>query len=213
MSRMLTKSVFVLLAVTTLGLGGCAQQSQPSNFYLLSYEPSQAQAGQQTTMRNGLALGIGPIEFPQYLDRPQIVTRDSANHLILQEFSRWGGRLKGNFTSVLAEALSDELESDRVSIYPWNLSAPVEYQVTVQVSVFEADTAGASVLEARWSVVDVKQQKVRVMARSSYRQAAEPAVGVDDGAVDYEAVAAAMSRDVAALASEIAERIKSLSGS
>lgn len=213
MGRKVTNSLFALLALTALGLAGCAQQSQPSNFYLLSYEPPLAGAGQMTTMRNGLALGVGPIEFPQYLDRPQIVTRDSANHLVLQEFSRWGGRLKENFTAVLAEALSAELESDRVSIYPWNLSAPIEYQITVQVSAFDAETTGNTTLDARWTVVDVKRQKVLVMARSSYRQQPAPGVetGSDDG-IDYEAITAAMSRDVATFAREIAERIKTLAG-
>jgi len=213
MSRMFYRFAAMLLALAAIGVTGCARQSQPSSFYLLSYEPPQMQSGQSTTARAGLALGVGPIDFPQYLDRPQFVTRDGANRLVLQEFRRWGGRLKENFTAVLAETLSAELETDRVSIYPWNLSAPIEYQVTVQVAVFDANAAGGSMLDARWSLVDVKTQQVLVMARSSYRQTVDPGADPGKGEVDYAAIAAAMSRDVAGLAREIADRIETLPGS
>ncbi len=209
MRRKTLRPVFVLLACAALGAAGCAQQSQPSDFYLLSYETPQPEPGKTTTMREGPALGIGPIEFPQYLDRPQIVTRDGTNQLVIQEFSRWGGRLKESFTTVLTQALSAELETDRVSIYPWNLSAPIEYQVTVQVFSFDSDADGRSTLDARWSVVEVKSQKVLTMARSTYREVAETGIDEEDDGVDYEAVAAAMSKDVAALAREIAAQIKS----
>lgn len=213
MSRTLTRYSAVLLTLAAFGVSGCAQQSQPSDFYLLSYETPQPEEGATTTARPGPALGIGPIEFPQYLDRPQIVTRDGTNQLVIQEFSRWGGRLKENFTTVLTQALSAELETDRVSIYPWNLSAPIEYQVTVQVFAFDSDADGRSTLDARWSLIELKTQRVLVMARSTYREVAEPAAEDEDDGVDYEAVAAAMSRDVAALAREIAAQVKSAAGS
>ena len=217
MIRITLKSVLSALALSALAATGCAQQSQPSSFYLLSYEPgssraAQTDAGPTTTDRRGLALGVGPIELPQYLDRPQVVTRDGTNEMVIDEFSRWGGRLSENFTTVLAEALSAELASDRVSIYPWNLSAPIEYQVTVRVTAFEADAAGASILDARWSVVDVRKQEVMVMARSRYRQPAQPGAVSEEGGIDYETVAAAMSRDVVDFAREIADRIKALPG-
>lgn len=215
MSPISFRSAVMFLALAALGATGCAQQSRPSDFYLLSYESSQPAAGQSTTARQGLALGIGPIELPQYLDRPQVITRKGDNAMLIEELSRWGGRLKENFTTVLTEALSDELATDRVSIYPWNLSAPIEYQITVQVITFEADAAGASTLDARWSVIDVRNQKVLVMARSHYRQAAEAGTGADpaEAGIDYEAIAAAMSRDVASFAREIADRIKTLPAS
>ncbi len=131
---------------------------------------------------------------------------------MIQEFKRWGGRLKENFTVVLTQALSAELETDRVSVFPWNLSAPVEYQVTVDVIAFDSDADGRSTLDARWSLIEANTQRVLVMARSTYREVAESAAeGANDG-IDYEAVAAAMSRDVAALAREIAAQIKSAAG-
>ncbi len=175
MSRILNRYAAVLLTLAAFGVSGCAGQSQPSDFYFLSYETPQTQLEQKTTARLGPAIGIGPIEFPQYLDRPQIVTRDGTNQLVIQEFKRWGGRLKENFTVVLTQALSAELETDRVSIFPWNLSVPVEYQVTVDVIAFDSDADGRSTLDARWSLIDSNTQRVLVMARSTYREVAESA--------------------------------------
>ena len=128
-----------------------------------------------------------------YLDRPQIVTRNSANHLLLAEFDQWGGNLEKNFTRVLGESFSAELSTDRVSLYPWTPSAPVDFQVTVRVTAFELDPAGDTRLDARWSIVDSKARKILVMARSSYREATRTEGSAIGGAASYQAVAGAMS--------------------
>ena len=211
MNRMIFRSAIAALALAALGAAGCARESTPSDFYLLSYE-QPVPTGIETTMREGLAIGVGPIEFAPYLDRPQIVTRDGTNQLVIQDFSRWGGRLEDRFTVVLAEALSAELETDRVSIFPWQLSAPIEYQVTVQVTSFDSDAKGRSTLIARWTLVEVRTEKVLVMARSTYREAPRP-LAQGDNTIEYEAIAAAMSRDVARLGSEIAQQIRAFRGS
>jgi uncharacterized lipoprotein YmbA len=209
MTWMLTRSIAATLVIGWLGTG-CAGQSEPSNFYLLSYAPAAAGQDNATTMREGVALMVGPVELPQYLDRSQIVTRSGDNRLELEEFDRWGGQLKQNFTTVLAEVLSSELKTDRVSVYPSNAPVRSDYQVIVQVTAFESESNGRSVLDARWSIVDARQQSVLAMARSSLREDIASGPGAASQAVDYEAVAAAMSRNVAALGRDIAARITAL---
>ena len=162
--------------------------------------------------REGIAIGIGPVELPGYLDRPQVVTRSSANKLELAEFDHWGGRLKDDFTRVLAEHLSSALSTDRVSVHPWRASVPVDYQVTIRVTAFENDRVDDSLLDVRWNVIDANTKKVLAMARSSYREKVGPEGGGPEGITGYEAVAAAMSRNVADLGRDIAAKIKSLSG-
>lgn len=210
MKRLSARSFTVLLAFAWLG-AGCAQQSQPSSFYVLSYEESDAQSGSVTTMRDGLSLGIGPVELPQYLDRPQIVTRANDNQLTLEEFDRWGGRLKENFTAVLAEVLSDELSTDRIQVHPWSTPSRVQYQVVVQVTNFDTNLNGRSILHARWSIVEVGPQRVLATARSTLLQEVAAADPVTQS-MDYDAIAAAMSRNVADLGREIAKQIRLLSG-
>ena len=209
MTWKLSRSIAATLVVAWLGTG-CAGKSQPSDFYVLTYAEAPADEAAGTTMREGVSVGVGPIDLPQYLDRSQIVMRSGDNRLELEEFKRWGGRLKDNFTTVLAETLSSELSTDRVSVFPARTPVPVEYQVVVNVTAFETTMDGQSILNARWSVVDARRQNALVMARSSLRQ--DLAAGSDalDEDVDYDAVAAAMSRNIAALGRDIAAQIKSL---
>ncbi len=209
MRSMPLRSIPYVLALGLLS-AGCAQESQPSSFYLLSYSSPGTGDASELTMREGIDLGIGPVDLPPYLDRPQIVTRGTGNSLQLDEFERWGGRLNENFTTVLAEVLSSELATDRISVYPWTGPARIRYQVIVHVTAFETDVDGRSVLDARWSIVDHRRQEVLAMARSKLRdELAAGDVSSEEGA-DYDAVAAAMSRNVAALGRDIAAEIKSL---
>jgi uncharacterized lipoprotein YmbA len=200
-----------VLGLGVIGLTGCGK-SEPSRFYVLSYGGDPAARDATTTVRKGLGIGVGPVKMPDYLDRPQIVTRNGANHLQLAEFDQWGGELAKNFTRVLAETLSSELSTDRVSLYPWQQSTPVDYQVTVRVTAFELDQSGDIRLDARWSIVDGKARKILLMARSSHREATGSGGSAIDGAVSYQAVAGAMSRNIQSLGHDIATRIQSLSG-
>lgn len=200
-----------VLAFALLLVAGCGK-TEPSRFYVLSYGHGQDGGAASTTAREGVGIGIGPAALPQYLDRPHVVTRSSDNKLELAEFDQWGGNLEDNFSHVLAENLSFELSTDRVSVYPWKTSAPIEYQVTVQVTAFEVDGEGDCQLDVRWSIVDRDARRVLVMARSSYREKVGLEGGDPEGITGYEAVAAAMSRNVADLGRDIADKIKSLSG-
>ena len=77
---------------------------------------------------------------------------------------------------------------------------------------FEVDGEGDCQLDVRWSIVDQEARRVLVMARSSYRKKVGPEGGAPEGITGYEAVAAAMSRNVADLGRDIATKIKALSG-
>ncbi len=82
----------------------------------------------------------------------------------------------------------------------------------MQVTAFEVDGEGDCQLDARWSIVDQEARRVLVMARSSYREKADLEGGGPVGMTGYEAVAAAMSRNVADLGRDIADKINSLPG-
>lgn len=210
MSRISVSPFLPLIAIVAL-IASCAQQSQPSTFYVLSYPHNPGGSGSTTTMREGIAVGVGPVELPQYLDRPQIVTRTSDNQLAIEEFDRWGGRLRENFATVLAEVLSAELETDLITAHPWASATRVEFQVIVNVLTFDTDTAGRSKLEARWSIVDTQRQDVLITARSTLRQQVVGASGSAVDSLDHDAIAAAMSRNVTELGREIARHIQSFS--
>jgi uncharacterized protein len=206
-------ALFVLLLV----LDGCGN-SQPTRFYVLSTMTDKPAAAPG----KGTAIGIGPITLPEYLNRPQIVTRISGNQLAVAEFDEWGGNLNDNIGRALASNVSTLLETDRVSLYPWQNEAPIEYQVTVDVVNFEQDVDGSSLLTAFWSVVDPRSGKVKLMRRSTYRDTGDTGQASTTGYTDmskgsgdtapYAAIVAAMSRNLGVLSRDIANAISGLTG-
>lgn len=186
-----------IVGLSLLLQAGCGT-SKPSRYYLLSALSPTGSAEQE----RGVTVGIGPIEFPDYLDRPQIVTRGSRNRLFLGEFDRWAEPLDQNFTRVLAQNLSVLLSTDDVVEYPWKRSARVDYQISVTVNRFDAEKGGDTFLNARWTVSDGEGQTL-VPPRASRIQ--KPAASTD-----YEVIVQAESRAVEQLSREIAAAIQKL---
>ena len=77
----------LLLLAATLG-SGCFG-SKPTRFYMLSSTGDVA----ATADRSGASrvIAVGPIAIPDYVDRPQIVVRESANQVRLAGFDNWAG--------------------------------------------------------------------------------------------------------------------------
>ena len=76
--------VAVVLLALMLCLYSCAGKSTSSKFYVLSPMPQSALSATE-----GTTIGVLPVAMPDYLDRPQIVTRASENKIKIDEFSRW----------------------------------------------------------------------------------------------------------------------------
>lgn len=199
------------LVVATLGLlltatVGCFNlgegTQQRTRFYVLH---SLSDAGTETQAPENdycAAIGIGPVRFPEYLNRPQIVTRVSQNELHLAMFDKWAEPLKDNFSRVLAENLSSLLRTKSVVVFPWGQSIPIDYRVEVEVIRMDGNLGGNATLVARWVIYDEDNAKVLMRGEGSY---SEPAVRKN-----YEAQIAAQSRTLATLSRDIAQALKAL---
>ncbi len=186
-----------------LALAGCSAGT-PTRFYVLSEMPDAPAA---THTAQGPAIGVGPITLPKYLDRPQMVSHVNANSLAQADTDQWGGDLEDNITRVLAANLSKLLGTDRVSLYPWKDRAPVDYQVALDVARFEQDVDGSIVLDVFWSVANPTDGSPMQMRHSVYRDDGAKATFGSAGGAHFEAVAAAMSRDLESLSRDIAKAI------
>lgn len=182
-------------------LSACSR-TKPARFYVLTPLPEVESAQPSSTTRHDTTIGVGPIELPDYVDRPQIVTQDGANTFQLAEFDRWAEPLEENFSRVLVENLSDLLAPQRIMVLPWKTAVPIDYRVAVEVTRFYSDANGNTTLSARWSIQATKGVNILASHQSRLH---EPA-----GTQDYAATVAAMSRTVAALSQEIATEIKSV---
>lgn len=180
-----------------LTLASCAER-QPTRFYLLS--AAGAASGEALlAVPPDLAVGVGPITLPSYLDRPQLVTRAGSNRAVLSDFDSWVEPLQGMFARVLADNLGLLLASDNVLMLPQRRPLRLDYQVEVDVTRFDVDTSGNAILDARWWLSGRGGEK---LLRSGRTTLAEPTV-----VGDQAAGAAALSRALSRMSEEIAAAI------
>lgn len=140
----------IIPVAVTLMLAGCAGSPQ-ARFYLLS--PLTDQEGNPSAPANDpVSLGIAPVEIPDYLDRPQIVTRDGRNELKLAEFDRWGGSLPDNIAAVMTENLSQLLGSDRVQAVPRGRIETVDYTLMIRVLRLDCMPGDQVIMKVQWTL-------------------------------------------------------------
>jgi len=193
-------TVYVLCPLLII-IGGCGR-TQTARFYTLNALTEPPPRGQAAPSAHGVAVGLGPIRVPEYLDRPQIVTRVSPNEVKFAEYHRWAGPLADGLSNILAEDLSLLLGSDHIALYPWKSTTSIDCRVEIEVSRFDGKPGDSVLLESQWTVFSRDRERVLGAKTSSLR---EPVNGKG-----YEALVAAQSRALAALCREIAEAIRSL---
>jgi uncharacterized protein len=192
----------VLLVVALGCCAGCSflkPKSDPTKYYVLTALPEAppAQAARAS-------IGVQHISLPDYLVRPELVTRRSSNELQVAEYERWGEPLKDGFERTLRRDLSVLLGDGRVIESPWDAAHPPDLILDVDVRRFERGSDGAAELEAGWSLHDGRTGAV-VMSRAAHVR--EPIAGGGGGGGD--AAVAALSRAVASLARQIADAVRS----
>ena len=183
---------FLMLAAAA----GCTQ-SAPTRYYTLS-TATQQQTAQHSA--KGLVIGLGPLSLPQYLDRPDIVTRAGAHQMKLAEQSKWAEPLEPLLTRIMAEDLYALTGASDVIPVPQRGDLPLDRVVEVDFTRFDASEAGEVTLDDRWRVYRGDYDTLVASGRS---QTAEQGAAVPD----YDAIVAAMSRAVGQLSAEIAAAI------
>lgn len=196
-----------LLPMTLAFLIGACAPTAPTNFYTLSTTVAVSTGEADPTQ--GPVIGISPIVLPQYLDRPQIVRRGDGNRLILSDFDSWGEPVQGMIERVLVEDIGRLLRTNNVVMLPQRLDIPLDAQIDIEVFRFEAETNGRVVLEARWRVIEPRDERgfERDIFRSQRTSLAEQIASPED----YNAIAGAMSRLLAQLSQEVATAIIGMS--
>jgi len=173
-----------------------------TKFYKLNSLPSGQQENPAAIPGMDIAIGVGPVEFPEFLDRPQIVTRKSQNQLEISEFHRWAASLPGDFSRVLAKNISTLLPTDRVAVYPWEDTFSPTYQIKLDVEQFDGQLGERVSLRVIWSLVGQEGMKELVVRKTLI----EEPVLTDN----YEGLVAAQSNALATLSREIVEEIRKL---
>lgn len=197
-NRHLHHSVVFFLGAALLFFWGCVGGTSKSpTFYLLKTLPgSEAPALGQ----GGVAMEVGPIIFPAYLNRTQIASTGDDHQLHMDEFNRWAEPLNDGFGRVLAENLAVLLKTANVYIYPLRRDLPIDYQVEMTISQFSVGADGTATLVAYWSLIVDDGRKIMSRKRSFITEKA--------ASMDFEAIVAAQNQTLEALSREIASEIQ-----
>ena len=194
---MMARSVYVAAIVAAALEIGClgSGTTRATRMYVL--DPTvPATSGS----RSELAIGVGPTSLPERLDRPQILTRTGSQEVEIAEFEHWAEPLDKAFPRVLAENLANATGSDRVSVYPWSRSVPIDVQVEVSVSRFETEADGSVTLAARWRLIGPGRREILPTRASSYSET--PASDSTADRVD------ALGRALGRLSRDVADAIR-----
>ena len=191
MRALMVRQITAGLAVLVL-LSACASPP-PVRYYRLdpmNLEP-QATTGQPAV------LALGPMSFPDYLRRPQLVRRGQGAEMTVDEFHRWAEPLDEAVPRVLAVNVS-ALADDLVVVPGARRPVTPDYRLIATVHRLDTDASGETVMLVQWSISGRDRAAVVPPRTTRYRSRASPA---DDPGAMAEATSdllAQFSRDIAA---------------
>ena len=185
---------FLALISLALIAASCASSPTP-RYFRLSVPADLAVMGEPGADTPSVV--IGPFQLAEYLDRPQMVSRDGANGITVADYERWAEPLDANFQAVVAANVGRLLGSDRVLEFPAHSILKADRRVTGRVSRFDVDTDGIAVLEVQWGVLDGSGAVARPGSVSRYEaRVAREGTGARVAALN--ATVTAFSGDLAA---------------
>jgi uncharacterized protein len=193
------KKGFFLRVILLLIISGCAG-SEPSRFYTLDVSDKPEHVRSSSSYK--LSVAIGPVVIPDYLDRPQIVSRTGKNEITFSEFDRWAGSLRDDIARVLSENLTILLSENDASVSPWEWGTPGDYRVAVEIRRFDIMPEGDVLMNVRWTILSKDGIKIILMRESTV---SEPVSGQT-----YRAKVSSMSRALERLSLDIAEGIQAV---
>ena len=101
-----------------------------------------------------------------YFDRTQMVTRRDEYHLSFHEFTVWSEPIAELITRALVDDLSTRFGDDQVMATPPSRGSDADWRIETDVTRFDVDEAGNTLLDARWTLLG---RDDRVVARRRER--------------------------------------------
>lgn len=189
-----------LFTIATLLSGCIGGTTKPSSFYSLS--ASEGSHQENVSRKGGPGVRVGLFAFPDYLSRPNIVTRSTDNSFVIDEFQRWAGSLENDFHRMLGANLGALLDSGNISVHPSDSVSGAQYKLTGEIVSFDGYLGQKVILDVRWFIVDPQDDKTYLSMQSVITEPVD--------AADYAAFVSAQSRALGKLSRVMADEINSL---
>jgi uncharacterized lipoprotein YmbA len=181
-------------------LAGCLGRSPGVDHYMLG--TSTMAGGPVDPSTADVAVRVGPVRLPAYLERSQIARIEARGEIELDEFSRWLGGFEENLLRSLSLGLATELGSIRVVAAPSRPPFPLDYSVRLHVDdlVWLAQE-GVLRTRIRWALLRAESETPRLFLFEETRPVVDDRV---QGVVETHA--AVVDELVRRIASEIRRR-------
>ena len=196
-NRLIVLIVISIIAIVLLS--GCRGTTPPVQFYTLNSVIASSEGESGPSIRQSLAVGVGPMEMPKSIDRPQLVTRTAPNVLRVDEFHRWAGSLREDFMRALTANLAVLLKTDQVTAYPWEDYFRPVYRIFLDVHRFDGNPGDQIVLDVTCTITDREGRRSLFVQKSRIEESVPEK--------DFEAFVSAKNRAIATLSRELAQII------
>lgn len=161
-------------------LAACTTTSTGTRFFQLA--PLPLNPGPDAP--GAKVLAFGPLTFPDYLKRPQLVRRGSDTTVTVDEFNRWAEALDQSAPRVIARNVDGFMSN--LTVIPFrNRAVEAGFRLFGSVSEFEADAAGRTVLVVQWGITRTEGGLTVPPRTDRYEAQATPA---DDPAAVVDAM-------------------------
>ncbi len=179
-------------------LTGCAS-SPPVRYYQLQVtETVAADATAQPVI-----LGLGPLNIPGYLDRPQIVTRGTGARLRVNDYERWAEPLQAGIERVVAVNIDNQLAGVAVAVFPYGSLIKPDLRLVGRLIQFDANAAGDAILDVQWALTTVGKTSATRPRRTRYTATAA-------SSSDADAVAAALANTLGQFSRDVANELEQM---
>ena len=193
----------ICLALAVL-LAGCRSSTSPIEFYTISPMTSVSETDKVVGIKKNIAVGVGPLQLPKVIDRPQIITRVGPNKIKVDEFHRWAGSVYEDFLRAVTLNLSAYLQSSLVVAYPWEEYFEPDYRIYMEVHQFDGRLGQEVQLDITWTITGREDRQILLVHKTLIK---EPTQGED-----FDALVAAKGRILATLSRQLAQGIKEVHG-
>lgn len=185
------------LALVFSGCGALTPQADPTRYFVLD-TTSRGRLGSSK-----LAVGIGPITLPGYLDHKEIVTAGPSHDLILAPYHVWAEPLEKALTRAVARNISLLLGSPAIVPFP-DTDMRQDYKAGIVIRRFEMGADGQVRLDASYAIEGAPGS-----GRTGFARSRSITVGVARPD-DYSSIVEAMSRATGELSNSLARDLLAL---
>ncbi len=192
----------IIINLVLLLIVACTSNNS-ATFYLLKPIPSSnLNLIQNNDAAAKIMVLVKLVNFPEYLDQPQMVIRENDYKLQINEDHRWAEPIKNDFTRVFVKNLDSRIAPSSARIFSKLDGSKPDYQLSIEVFQMDVNMEDEAVLKTEWSLSTGKK------AKWVTRQSSEYKVTINDNS--FESGVEAQSKAIGLLADQIAEYLRTL---